>query len=606
MASREETIRKLGFELVKRDCEVQDYLIQSLVNKNLEIKPELQKQVEVFKNPLSLLGSDLFNIFIKEDMMPNMIAGSTMIRRHADENKRILILTDYDCDGICSAGSIARLIKDFKGYENYSIHINKRKFGNGINPPFIESLNIDLNTVDLIVTADHGVGSIPYLNELLKQHPNLKIVITDHHIPLHKPDEEVKDRLIIIDPHLLDTDVFTKKLSGATVAALTFILALVDITDTPNHMMCWNYLTLVSDLLATSVISDVMDVSVVFNRLLVKLGLEQINSSENMMFNAFKSIVSAGVDTTIDDLRFSIVPMINSANRLHREDIAEKLFINATSREDYIKYSVDLMNCNKQRKTITNAIVSMYNDNPEKDTIGNGIVIKINTNLGINGLVSGKIGELEQKPCVCFIESEEDNSILHGSCRSIIGINLLEILETLKTEEIVMSYGGHKEACGCAIKADNYEKFKSRFKELCPVQDKKETNKVDIIINNVEVNSELYKRVKELEPYGNGFKEPVFYSEFVINSSYFNSRIMFASSDVDDLDNIEEGTGKRRLKLVAFNNGRYKVDEVFKEFAHVGCSFTFKSELYIEGRTPSLMVKHGVTITPDTELFSLI
>lgn len=599
-------LNTLGFNLVERDCKLQNYLIQSLI-KNIEPDEDIKKQVEIFKNPLSLYGSDVFKIFTNDKVIPNLIKGSKIIRDHIDNNKKLLILTDYDCDGAMSAGTIARLIKEFKGYENYTIRINKRKYGNGINEPFIKDIEttINLEEVDLIVTADHGVGSILYLSDLLRKHKNMTIVVTDHHIPLHETPEDVKDRLIIIDAHISEHDTLAKKLSGATIAGLTFINTIVDITDPGyNLMYCWSLLQSVSDLLAISVISDVMDVSVVFNRLIVKMGLEQMNDETNTLFNTFKNYVSGGFSLTIDDLRFSIIPMINSANRLHKETILEDLLIKSTIVDDFIKHVSDLYNCNKQRKLVTNSIVEMYRDAPKEEKNGNAIVIKLKTNLGVNGLVSGKIGELEQKPAVCFIESEEGDDTLHGSLRSIIGVNLLEILETLKSEGIVENFGGHKEACGCSIKSSNFEKFKKRFAELCPTKPNKELANIDLVLDNTIVDSNLAKKIKELEPYGNGFKEPTLYSEFVVTSSYFNGRTMFIGTMVDDM--ASDDTIKRKLKLIAFNTGKYDLETVVKDLGHIGCSFSFKSEVIVDGRTPALMIKHISPLRPETEIFTLI
>lgn len=601
-----EELLKLGFELVKENNPVREYLIKSLVGKENEVTltEEQKEEVKIFLNPVDHFKNDkkFINFLRNDDYFPNLIKGADIIREHFNNGKRVLIITDYDCDGACSFGSIVRLIDDFG---NWKAVINKRKFGNGINKPLLEYLDskYDLSTFDLIVTADHGVGSIPTLTELLDRYQELKIVITDHHIPLHPVDDKYKDRLVIVDPHLSDKDVFSKKLSGATIAALTFICVCLDIKEPfDKYGLFWDYLNSVTDFLGTSVISDVMDLSVPFNRYLVIKGIDNMSNAGNRVFTSIKEIASSpGFKITLDDVKYTIVPIINSANRLHHEEYLENLLLYSSTFEEHKNWAHQLWQLNEQRKLVTNAIVNKYNESEEKEE-GNGIVLKIKTNLGINGLVAGKIGELEQKPTVCFINSDEEEGYLHGSLRSIIGVDLLTILEKLKNEGLVVLYGGHKEACGCKIEEKNFDKFKERFKQECPSQCEKENFKVDLVVRPEVVDWNLAKKVKELEPFGNGFKEPTFYSEFIVSSPYFNGRTMFCSSDIPT---GEEGE-MRRIRFIAFNNGKYKVDNVFKDFGHIGCSFIFTSENIVPGRTPKLRVSYATPLTPETEIFSLI
>lgn len=579
------------------------YLIGELDFKTLDDKSK--EDLEGFINPVDKYYKkiNIFDNLLKD--IPNINKASEIIKDYIKSNKKILILTDYDSDGSNGAGCAYKLFSYV--YKNFNVYINKRRFGNGINPPFIKYLteekNIDFNTIDLLITIDHGCGSVPYLTELLRTYPNLKIIITDHHEVLHKIPDDLQDRMLIVNAFLLEEDSYVKKLSGCTIGALTSLFGTTDIT---NVNLLWDKFRSISDMLAVSVISDVMDVSEVINRLIVKLGLEVMNNEEEIGLSykfLAHSLGLRNIDRIInlDDIKFSFSPVINSANRLHIEDYLQDIFCN--DNEDIIKTGASgLCKSNSDRKEYTNnAVAALLSDRFDL-SINPGIVVSINTHYGLNGIIAGKLSELKQKPAICFIEeynpegknnNRQPDDIIHGSCRAK-DINILEILVKLKELGLVKECGGHKQACGCSIYRKDLPKFREEFYKLIPKDiERNDKYKVDLLVKDTDVTIELEKRLTHLEPFGLGFETPVFYSEFTIDSGFSKEKIALGKAKV--LETVKGQFLERKISLVAFNNGRYPIKDLFTPNTKLGAVYEFKSN---SGRNifPSLKVIFGFTL----------
>ena len=127
---------------------------------------------------------------------------------------------------------------------------------------------------------------------------------------------------------------------------------------------------------------------------------------------------------------------------------------------------------------------------------------------GVIGIVSSKITDLYFKPSIllCY----EDN-LAKGSGRSIPGFDLHDAL--MKCQDSIERFGGHAMAIGITIKKENFEKFSEEVEKIA--EDAKINEIIPIInidakIDLNEISKEMVQSLKQLEPFGEGNKTPIF------------------------------------------------------------------------------------------------
>ncbi len=113
------------------------------------------------------------------------------------------------------------------------------------------------------------------------------------------------------------------------------------------------------------------------------------------------------------------------------------------------------------------------------------------------------------KPSILL--SFEEDEIGKGSGRSIPGFDLHEAL--MKCQDTIEKFGGHSMAVGITVKKENFEKFQEEFEEIA-----KKANldkilpiiNIDAKISLSNINKEMVESLKQLEPFGEGNKMPIF------------------------------------------------------------------------------------------------
>ena len=166
---------------------------------------------------------------------------------------------------------------------------------------------------------------------------------------------------------------------------------------------------------------------------------------------------------------------------------------------------------NKMRQEKEKSIYEDAVNQIEKNKLYENCAIVVggdNWHHGVIGIVSSKITDLYFKPSIllCY-----DDELAKGSGRSIPGFDLHDAL--MKCQDTIEKFGGHSMAIGITIKKENFDKFakelehiakSSKIDEIIPIIN------VDAKINLNEVNRETVESLKQLEPFGEGNKTPIF------------------------------------------------------------------------------------------------
>lgn len=221
------------------------------------------------------------------------------------------------------------------------------------------------------------------------------------------------------------------------------------------------------------------------------------------MSSGYKNLDS----TTIS---FGVAPRINACGRMGHADEALNLFLSKDIYE-VNELTKKLNDYNKMRQEKEKSIYEDAVNQIEKNKLYENCAIVVggdNWHHGVIGIVSSKITDLYFKPSIllCY-----DNELAKGSGRSIPGFDLHDAL--MKCQDTIEKFGGHSMAIGITIKKDNFDKFANELEQIA--KDSKIDEIVPIInvdakINLNEVSRETVESLKQLEPFGEGNKTPIF------------------------------------------------------------------------------------------------
>ena len=390
-------------------------------------------EVETYLNPKI---EDLYDPFMFKDMEVFM----ERLKRVILNNERVVIFSDYDCDGVTSSIILYKILTFMK--INVQIVIpNRFTNGYGLNTESIEKI-ISIKP-DLVITTDNGITSVKEV-EILKSE-GIDVVITDH----HTPPKELPKAYGIINPKVESDNYPFSELCGAGVA---FKIALG----------IKKYFELdydISEILIFAMVGTIVDIVSLTseNRIIASLGLKALRNTKN------KGLVSLikKADLNIDNINcgnvsFQIGPRINAAGRLIDANLACKLFLTDDDSEvDML--SSKLCELNNERKDIEEEIFAKSEEYIEKNyLLNNSLILFIlgeDFNEGVMGVAASKIQEKYNRPVVIMTKSKE--GVIKASCRSITGFSIFDCLN--ESRDLFIKFGGHSAAAGFSIKEENLE-----------------------------------------------------------------------------------------------------------------------------------------------------
>ena len=253
------------------------------------------------------------------------------------------------------------------------------------------------------------------------------------------------------------------------------------------------------------------------NRILVTLGLDQINNNSIKMLSGLFGIIQ-GLDLkskkiTEQDIGFFIAPLVNAAGRLGKTFIALDLLIES-DRLDAIKKSYKLKEINEQRKLLSQEAIKLLDPIILTNNLDRYPIIVIYNEAihrGISGLIANKIAEQYKKPALIMVD---DNDCLRGSIRAYQNENVFGLLEKLSS--FVIQFGGHRQAAGFSLHKEKLTEFMNEIHKH--IREDNELFSKDTAVNNdvpmihlsiSELRSNVWSDCKLFAPYGQLNKLPL-------------------------------------------------------------------------------------------------
>lgn len=399
-------------------------------------------------------------------------------------NEQITIVGDYDVDGVVSTTIIVDFFKKIGVEVNYIIP-NRFKHGYGLSPKIVDMIHSGL-----VITVDNGISAVDAALKLKEK--NIDLIITDH----HTVGEEIPEAYAIVNPKQKDCNFPLKDICGAQVA--WYLCASVK-KELNKKISMQDFF----DLLCVAIIADIMPMTSL-NYTMVKHGLKKIKTSKRPAFIKINEMMQKEFFVS-DDVGFTIAPKINSAGRMDDASVALSFLLSETPYEaNEALQMLEELNC--YRKTLQEDISQKANT--ASDANDNAVIVwGEDWHEGVIGIVASKLSNSYKKPA--FIFSVKDG-IAKGSARANANINLHTIIT--QTSDLLLGFGGHKNAAGLSLKASNLEEFKKRINEQLNVEPEELHIEHDVLgeLDVSCVDIEFLSIIENFEPYGLENHRPIF------------------------------------------------------------------------------------------------
>jgi len=453
----------------RKDDELKKHLLALRGFKEKDLNPP---------NPHEILP-ELFALFPQIEELVQLVI------KAAGKGKPIVIHGDYDADGICATAILWEALYYGLGYKNTHPFIpNRFDHGYGLSKESLEEIAQKWPQA-LIIAVDCGITSVKEVD--IAKSMGFEVVITDHHQP-----GKSKPRASAI--------LWTDKLAGAGIA---WVL---------SQAFHYHYLNNDSDgldLVALATIADVQSL-VGFNRILVKYGLEKLNSTERVGLKELMKVSGIwGKKITPFEVGWVLAPRINASGRLKDAREALRLLVTKDKRQAF-EIAAKLDTTNRERQKLT---LEQYSLARQKvlswGKLPNILWVESEEfHEGIIGLVAGKLSQEFYRPAVVLAVG---GGGIKASARSVSGVNIIATLRRL--EHLSNSMGGHAGAAGFSLKPEKLKEFSTELQSLGERMDQSlffPTVKIDALVVADEITPELTKFLETLEPFGEGNPRPCF------------------------------------------------------------------------------------------------
>jgi len=414
-----------------------------------------------------------------------------------EANEAIGIFSDYDVDGVCSAALLYRFLVRL-GQNPPAIFIPQRNLdGYGLSRRGIAELHA--KGVKLLVSADCGINAfeaVEYAKEL-----GMEVIITDH----HEPEASLPLALSIVNPKQPACGFKGEDLCGAGVI-FHLIVALRRELRSRGRMDLPN-LRQDLDLVALATVADVVALSGQ-NRILVKEGLNVMNSAGCPGTTALARSAGIRHDILARDLNFALGPRLNAAGRMADAYKALDLLIS----EDFgrafgLAGELDLLNRQRriQEEKVLKTALTQVEAQTERCVL---VVAAPGWNSGVTGIVAARLARRFAKPAIVIAVGED--GVCRGSGRSIEGLDFYAAVA--EAGEMLMRFGGHRSAVGLTIASDRIEDFATELDSIIKRNPATPPERVtvDLKIGPLDLTPALMGELELLAPFGEGNPEPVF------------------------------------------------------------------------------------------------
>jgi single-stranded-DNA-specific exonuclease len=429
--------------------------------------------------------------------LAGMAEAVEVIVRHVRAGSPILVHGDYDVDGQCAAALLTRALR-LAGATVHAVVPHRMRDGYDFGPAGLARAR-ELG-VGLVITCDCGITAVEPV--AAAREAGIDVVVTDHHLlgPAWPPANA------IVDPQRPDDTSGQGALCG-TGLAFKLVQALVPALglspSLPFHFL---------DLAALATVADVVPL-VGENRIIVRHGLKLLNRSRWAGIRAL--VASAGLaqqEVRASHVGFILGPRLNAAGRIGDANQGLRLLLE-DGWDAAMALAQELEQQNTERQELDQRILAQAIEQIERgidlDRTAGLVLASEEWHPGVVGIVASRVVERFGRPTF-LIGLDGDTG--KGSGRSISRFDLHAALGDCK--DLLERFGGHRMAAGLTVRRNRLDEFKARFAEVAArtldPADLGPEQRVDLEIGLADVNDDLERLCRHLEPCGMGNPGPVF------------------------------------------------------------------------------------------------
>ncbi len=456
------------------------------------------------------------------ELLTGIHAAVALLVEAIANDKRILVVGDFDCDGATACAVGVRGLRMLGAQHVFHAVPNRMVHGYGLSPSLVEEL-AELQP-DLLVTVDHGIACHAGVNAAKAR--GWQVLVTDHHLP----GPQLPPADVIVDPNLEGDGFPSKSLAG--VGVIFYVLMALRRQMREAGVFADGKgpdLTTLLDLVAVGTVADlvVLDAN---NRALVSAGLRRLRAGHACV--GLKALIEAsGRDAarlTATDIGFALGPRLNAAGRLEDMALGIALLLTEDPRQARdIAQTLEQINAERRavqqsmtddaEQALSRVVLQSEGERPVA-----ACLFDADWHPGVVGLVASKMKDRLHRPVIAFAPAEPGADTLRGSARSIPGLHIRDALALVDARHpgLVERFGGHAMAAGLSMRLEHLPAFEAAFVAI--VQEV-----LDPAALQQHVLSDGELGVHELDhchadalrlagPWGQGFPEPLFDGHFEV------------------------------------------------------------------------------------------
>ena len=444
------------------------------------------------------------------DGLLDLDRAAALLDRAIESSARIVVVGDYDADGATGCVVAVRGLRLLGAADVRFVVPDRLRHGYGLTPEIVEIAN-ELRP-GLIVTVDNGISSVEGVDRAKRL--GIDVLITDHHLP----GRQLPAADAIVNPNRPGDRFPSKCLAG--VGVMFYVLGALRARrreragagKAPN-------LAALLDLVALGTVADVVPLDR-NNRILVEQGLRRIRAGRaSPGVTALLRVAGRDIGHAVaSDLGFAAGPRLNAAGRL--TDMRRGIECLLCEREDEaMRIAGELDTLNAERREIESGMQAQAAAllDAIDDTVPDAAVslFREDWHPGVVGILASRVKDRLHRPVAAFAP-EADGERLKGSVRSIPGVHVRDLLDTVATRNpgVVERFGGHAMAAGLTIRREMFDRFRTAFATeadgVMPPELRQAVVLTDGEIPASDLGLELARAIRDAAPWGQGFPEPVF------------------------------------------------------------------------------------------------
>ena len=438
-------------------------------------------------------------------LLVNLERAVDRLRQAISRKEKVIVLGDYDVDGVCSTAILVGLLRRL-GLDPAYIVPRRANEGYGLTQTSIERA-LEAGRPDLFIALDCGTNSSAEVALLRSR--DVDVIIVDH----HRSTEPPATQAILINPHVHPTPEDGDWRFLCTVG-LVFKLAhgLLKKLRAENHPVALSIvLKEYLDLVAMGTIADLVPLHGE-NRIFARHGLRMLAETRRPGLQALMQVSGLKSEQGLvpTDISFRLGPRINASGRLADAALSVDLLLSA----DPVfceRVARQLDDLNRERQDIERQITERAERYVEENfKSASGLVLfDEDWHPGVVGIVAGRISRKYNRPAIVL---GNEGELAKGSGRGITGSNLVEILGACAS--CLESWGGHPMAVGVSLTKPRLEEFRAMFDQVIRSRsaggDLEPGIELSGWLEATAVNERLMGELEQLHPFGMGHPEPVF------------------------------------------------------------------------------------------------